>query len=576
MNIVMEKEVNDRLQDGIHTILNFNEEDFNKLISMFTIENGKKIEDFIYLFYSTDEHKNTNIDIQLGVNEKNERGYVGGVSYPIKDFISKLETYIQNIDKSSNEYMRCKKIVETRSLEAFKRIFSGPNGEKSGIVDKLFEVLTNSNELENFMDFNSNTDHFAVNGEQQDISEYLKIFGNIFRYKDDSEGEEYTFFPGMALLITQFNIPETLIESIKKNATKLYDQYHGEYTRYIDKRYEFKALDGEDDYKVFRKNDEPDWNVNKELREAVYKDMPQDLSLEEKALYIYTKLCKELEYNEEYLYKDKGISSQFKSDFSKEKLESIKSGTKVTCFDFSRIFSKLVNELDGDIEAVIISQGENRGHFLTGFYTDKVSVRLEAINIKLNGKNDPTNDLMKAKNGIKLRGIQPIFDNEEIVQNALDKVYSLIYGRKALSIKRFVQELKSMPIEEIPNDINLKLQSFIEVMKEKRVTGNEFVQTLDGMCLSKFFGQNIEKAYIGKRFEKEGEKHIQRMILFREKGEDENTDPHLYLIDTSSLEMVQPTPQQLIDQINSGEMVYESDKHKIPGIDKEVKDDTTK
>lgn len=469
MNIVMEKEVNGRLQDGIHTILNFNEEDFNKLISMLTIENGKRIEEFIYLFYSTDKHKNTNIDAQLGVNAKNERGYVGAIPYPVIDFISELETYIQSLDKSSKEYIRCQKIIETRSFETFKRIFSGQNGEKSGVVNKLFEVLTNPNELEKFMDFENNVEHFAINGEQQDISEYLKIFGNIFRYKDDSEGEEYTFFPGMALITTIFNIPETLIETIKKNATKLYDQYHREYARYIDKRYEFKALDREEDYKVFRKNDEPDWNVNKDLREAVYKDMPQDLSLEEKALYIYTKLCKELEFDEEYLYRNKGISSQFKSDFSKEKLESIKPGSKITCFDFSRIFSKLVNEIDGDIEAVIISQGENRGHFLTGFYTDNVSVRLEAVNIDLNGRDDPTNDLMKAKNGIKLRGIQPIFDNEGIIPRALDKVYSLIYGREALTIKGFVKEIKSMPIEEIPNNSQLKLKTFIEIMQKKEL-----------------------------------------------------------------------------------------------------------
>ena len=312
------------------------------------------------------------------------------------------------------------------------------------------------------------------------------------------------------------------------------------------------------------------------MRDAVYKDMPQDLSLEEKALYIYTKLCKELEYNEEYLYRDKGISSKFESDFSQEDLENIKPGTKITCFDFSRIFSKLINELDGDIEAVMISQGTNRGHFLTGFYTDKVSVRLEAININLNGKNDPTNDLMKAKNRIKLRGIQPIFDSEGIVQSSLDRVYSLIYGREALSIKGFVQELKSMPIEEILDDIKLKLQSFIEIMKEREITGNEFVQTLDGMCKSKFFGQNIEKAYIGRRINEKGEKHIQRMVLFRERGKDEKGDSHLYLIDTSSLEMVESTPQQLIDKINSGDMVYESDKHKIPGLDKEANDDTIK
>ena len=576
MNIVMEKEVNGRLQDGIHTILNFNEEDFNKLISMLTIENGKRIEEFIYLFYSTDKHKNTNIDAQLGVNAKNERGYVGAIPYPVIDFISELETYIQSLDKSSKEYIRCQKIIETRSFETFKRIFSGQNGEKSGVVNKLFEVLTNPNELEKFMDFENNVEHFAINGEQQDISEYLKIFGNIFRYKDDSEGEEYTFFPGMALLTTIFNIPETLIETIKKNATKLYDQYHGEYARYIDKRYEFKALDREEDYKVFRKNDEPDWNVNKDLREAVYKDMPQDLSLEEKALYIYTKLCKELEFDEEYLYRKKGISSQFKSDFSKEKLESIKPGNKITCFDFSRIFSKLVNEIDGDIEAVIISQGENRGHFLTGFYTDKVSVRLEAINIDLNGRDDPTNDLMKAKNGIKLRGIQPIFDNEGIIPRALDKVYSLIYGREALTIKGFVKEIKSMPIEEIPNNSQLKLKTFIEIMQKKGISGNEFVQTLDGMCKAKFFGKKKKKAYIGKRVEEEGEQHIQRMILFRENGEDKNAEPHLYLIDTSSLEMTEPSPQQLIEQINNGEMVYESDKYKIPGIGEEENSDTNR
>lgn len=574
MNIVMEKELHGRLQDGINTILNLNEKDFNKLISMLTVENGKKLENFIYLFYSTDEYKNSNSDIKLGVNENNERGYVGGLSYGIKDFISELETYMHNLDKTSNEYIRCQEIVNTRSLEAFKRIFEGKNGEKTGLVNKLFEVLTNSDELEKFMDFKNNSDHFAINGEQQDIEEYLKIFGDIFRYKDDSEGEEYTFFPGMALLTVNFNIPETLVETIKKNAIELYDKYHREYSRYIDKRYEFKALDRENDLRTFRKDDEPNWNVNKELRDAVYKDMPQDLSLEEKALYIYTKLCRELEYNEEYLYRDKGISSKFESDFSQEDLENIKPGTKITCFDFSRIFSKLINGLDGDIEAVMISQGTNRGHFLTGFYTDKVSVRLEAINI--NGKNDPTNDLMKAKNRIKLRGIQPIFDSEGIVQSSLDRVYSLIYGREALSIKGFVQELKSMPIEEIQDDIKLKLQSFIEIMQERGITGNEFVQTLNGMCKSKFFGQNIEKAYMGRRIDENGEKHIQRMVLFRERGKDENGDSHLYLIDTSSLEMVEPTPQQLIDKINSGDMVYESEKHKIPGLNKEAKDDTIK
>lgn len=66
------------------------------------------------------------------------------------------------------------------------------------------------------------------------------------------------------------------------------------------------------------------------------------------------------------------------------------------------------------------------------------------------------------------------------------------------------------------------------------------------------------------------------MILFRQKGTEEQEEPHFYLIDTSTLEMVEPTQQQLIEELNSGSMIYESEKHKIAGIDKEVNDDTAK
>lgn len=566
MNIVTEKEVNGRLQDGINTILNLNEEEFNKLIDMLTIEYGKVVENSIYLYYSTDECRNENNEIELGVNKRNKRGYIGGTSYNVKEFISELETYMQDLEKDSKEYVRCQEIVETRTFESLKRRFSGKNGERAELVNKLFRVLTDSNECDKFLDFERNSTHFEINGKQQKLEEYLKIFGDIFKYKNEEDS-----FDEIIFIEYNYNIPETVIETINQNAMKIYDEYHEKYDRYIDKRYEFWALEP-DEFGTIRKGNEPDWNISKELREAVYKDMPDDLSLEEKALYIYAKLCKELEYDEEYLYKGKGITSKFKNNFSQEHLESIKPRSKITCFDFSRTFEKFVNELDGDIEAVTIYEGINRGHFLSGFYTDKASVRLEAINI--NGAKDPTNDLMKAKNGIRLRGVQPVFDREQIIGDALNKVYSLIYGRDAQSIKGFVNEIKSIPREEVPNDVKLKLQSFIEIMQERGIRGNEFVQTFTGMCKSNFFGQDVENAFIGKRVNKEGENHIQRMVLLRQKGE--NEDSHLYLIDTSSLEMVEPTERQIIDKINSDDMVYENDKYKIPGIDKEANDDTAK
>ena len=62
-------------------------------------------------------------------------------------------------------------------------------------------------------------------------------------------------------------------------------------------------------------------------------------------------------------------------------------------------------------KTVIISRGINKGHFLTGFYTDKVSLMLEPIN----GRSLATNDLAKAKNGIECEGIHIISDRENVI-----------------------------------------------------------------------------------------------------------------------------------------------------------------
>ena len=51
---------------------------------------------------------------------------------------------------------------------------------------------------------------------------------------------------------------------------------------------------------------------------------------------------------------------------------------------------------------------------------------------------------MKAKNGIKLRGIKPISDKEHILGSSLEKAYELIYEKSALSIKGFIHEIKSL------------------------------------------------------------------------------------------------------------------------------------
>lgn len=59
MNIVMEKQINGRLQDGINAILNLSEKDFNKLINMILFNLENKINDTIYFIVQT------NVRIQI-------------------------------------------------------------------------------------------------------------------------------------------------------------------------------------------------------------------------------------------------------------------------------------------------------------------------------------------------------------------------------------------------------------------------------------------------------------------------------------------------------------------------------
>ena len=78
-------------------------------------------------------------------------------------------------------------------------------------------------------------------------------------------------------------------------------------------------------------------------------------------------LFKSLNYDEGYFYRRITKDEKYESAFSKEHLESLRVGSKITCYDFSRIYVKLVDELGEDITPVMILTGANEGHALAGF-----------------------------------------------------------------------------------------------------------------------------------------------------------------------------------------------------------------
>lgn len=120
MNIVTEKEINGRLQDGINTLLTLTEEDFQKVIALLQIDK-RKSPDSIHLFYSTDQCEAPNRDITLGLEDYNNSRYYFGRVPSMSEIFGELALRTTSDNEKSDESFRSKAILETRSIEALKK-----------------------------------------------------------------------------------------------------------------------------------------------------------------------------------------------------------------------------------------------------------------------------------------------------------------------------------------------------------------------------------------------------------------------------------------------------------------------
>lgn len=558
MNIISKENQEGRLVDGIRTILSLSKTDFDEVLK--ELQDYKKELKRISFWYITDSCEVPKNKMQLGLErvydqEQNfiGRGYFGGRQYYMSDILQKIDSMQKQFSVTSKEYERISELLATRNLQAFKKYYGKKFNVDIDILNKLFEILQNQELLEKFMNFEQNAQDFSVDGISIPLKVYLENIARIFGSKNTSEKAD-----DENCISTEFYIKE--IELYKSMYKKILERYNLE--RYVNPKYEFRAnaIAGDIHDEVIRHGEEPDWKINDELRHCVYDKMPDDLSIEEKAMYIYCKLCKELKYEQAYFYRKQIGKNEYNSDFSKERLESIVPNSRITCFDFARVFSKLVNELEGDIEAVIISKGMNQGHFLTGFYTDRVSVMLEAIN----GKTLGTNDLLKAKTGVEFEGIHIISDKKSIINKAMEKVYPLIFEEKSVTIDKYVEQLRQLSKPVVPTDFVKKVESFIQILKERKINGNEAVQLFLLFNHFDFFGENVDKALIGKKIVSNGKIMYQRNMLLRNNIGDYN---EFYMLNTETLELQEVKASDVRSKMSSGEYIYENKKQHMEEFD---------
>ena len=308
--------------------------------------------------------------------------------------------------------------------------------------------------------------------------------------------------------------------------------------------------------------DDPEWEIDSELKDEVLRDMPDDLSPEEKALYIYLYLCKSFKGDEQFFFRKKLDNNIYCKHFDKERLEKTKPKSKVTCSILSRVYPKLVNDLDAGITAVPIVIDSDDKHYCIGLYSDKISAILEPINMDSTTK---TNDLTNVKAGIKVSGIEEKSDFYDVIPKALERVYPLIYEKEPLDYLEFIKQLKEKRKGESLDELEENLSSLMKEMKEKDITGNEFSQILSLLLHNGYFPEEIDCVFLGKKYKEDGETRIKRSIALFKKNEDGKLKgkDDVYLINSEDMRMRKYLGENIKFFLDKNALFYEKDNRTI-------------
>lgn len=362
----------------------------------------------------------------------------------------------------------------------------------------------------------------------------------------------------MYILITE-NIPQ--IENACRNHFAILRNGRN-IERWINPYYTFQK------FKTYKEDhvveDKGKWQVHPILRQEVLEGMNQDWSPEEKGIYLYTRLCQILTYDEEYVFERFLTDKRFTGQIPDEALEQISpSNNRVLCFEFCKIAAKLLNEVEG-ITTKVIAEGINEGHYCFGYYTNNVSVILEAV-------SGLPNDLAKAKLGLPLGGINVVSDKEKrlptIIKNMQQQANQKDKQRNHLtSLLERYKEVREKPIK--PNDENFmqNFKTFRKELIEKKITGNDAIQYFILLQHTGYFGKQIEFALMGKKVQRDDRKEgigYERKLVIRQKQEGNKPISRFLIFDPKTLK-IDKIPEKVVHQNKQeGNWVYENEDYRI-------------
>lgn len=352
---------------------------------------------------------------------------ISSLSYGQQNINLNTEEIAKNIGHSNFEDGRyLTQLISDDLLDSFAIFFNAKNVDKEikdDVASKLSEENRKNILLHLLKLFNKENSWYKPKHNNIPFNEvsFLDGVGSILLGKGKIQNEY-----DVATLITFMdsceyfkmdNLPELVVYYKRllsqPNYLKAYDEF-------------FNGLDQDMINSITSNQTKHSFEINADIKNFILKDMPSDLTKLEKAIYIYSKLCKILDYDMEY-YNDNAN----KKFIAEESISDVDlSNNNVVCYTFSYIYSWLLREIGIDqIKEAKINKGEfvNK-HASVEFVVDNIVIMADSTHA---GAEIGDLTTLKVENKINgLRCSQFNIEKQNKVNQAKKKVEMILEKEK--------------------------------------------------------------------------------------------------------------------------------------------------
>lgn len=352
---------------------------------------------------------------------------ISSLSYGQQNIDLNTEEIAKNIGHSNFEDGRyLTQLISDDLLDSFAIFFNAKNVDKEikdDVASKLSEENRKNILLHLLKLFNKENSWYKPKHNNIPFNEvsFLDGVGSILLGKGKIQNEY-----DVATLITFMdsceyfkmdNLPELVVYYKRllsqPNYLKAYDEF-------------FNGLDQDMINNITSNQTKHSFEINADIKNFILKDMPSDLTKLEKAIYIYSKLCKILDYDMDY-YNDNAN----KKFIAEESISDVDlSNNNVVCYTFSYIYSGLLREIGIDqIKEAKINKGEfvNK-HASVEFVVDNIVIMADSTHA---GAEIGDLTTLKVENKINgLRCSQFNIEKQNKVNQAKKKVEMILEKEK--------------------------------------------------------------------------------------------------------------------------------------------------